>query len=80
MMPIVLPLALIHTHILTFALFLTTQLIETSSVHSGYDFAKARMHDKHHEKFRINFGALGLLDWALGTNVEGWDKPKKKAS
>jgi sterol desaturase/sphingolipid hydroxylase (fatty acid hydroxylase superfamily) len=75
-MPIVLPLMLMHAHILTFALFLTSQLVETASVHSGYDFAAARAHDLHHEKFRMNYGAIGLMDWLCGTNVEGWDKPK----
>ena len=74
--PIVLPLMLKHAHILTFALFLTSQLIETASVHSGYDFAAARAHDLHHEKFRMNYGAIGLMDWLCGTNTEGWDKPK----
>lgn len=74
MMPIVLPLAIIRAHILTFGLFLVTQLIETSSVHSGYDFAAARMHDRHHERFRVNFGALGLLDRLLGSDIEGWEK------
>lgn len=51
-------------------------------MHSGYDFAQARKHDLHHSKFRMNYGALGVLDWVLGTDVEGWDKPdkgKKKA-
>lgn len=75
--PIVLPMMLLHSHVLTFALFLTSQLIETSSVHSGYDFAAARAHDLHHEKFRMNYGALGVMDWLLGTDVEGWDRPKK---
>lgn len=74
--PIVLPMMLMHSHVLTFSLFLTTQLIETSSVHSGYDFAAARAHDLHHEKFRMNYGALGIMDWVLGTNIEGWDRPK----
>jgi len=72
--PIVLPMMLMHSHVLTFVLFLTSQLIQTSSVHSGYDFAAARMHDLHHEKFGMNYGALGIMDWILGTDVEGWDK------
>jgi sterol desaturase/sphingolipid hydroxylase (fatty acid hydroxylase superfamily) len=76
-LPIVLPMMLMHSHVLTFSLFLTSQLIETSSVHSGYDFAAARAHDLHHEKFRMNYGALGIMDWVLGTDVEGWDRPKK---
>lgn len=79
-LPIVLPLALIRAHILTFAFFLITQLVETASVHSGYDFASARMHDQHHEKFRMNYGAIGLLDWMLGTDHEGWDKPDTEKS
>jgi sterol desaturase/sphingolipid hydroxylase (fatty acid hydroxylase superfamily) len=74
--PIVLPMMLMHSHVLTFSLFLTSQLIETSSVHSGYDFAAARAHDLHHEKFRMNYGAIGMMDWLCGTDVEGWDKPK----
>lgn len=74
--PIMLPMMVMHSHILTFSLFLTSQLIETSSRHSGYDFAAARAHDLHHEKFRMNYGVLGIMDWVLGTDVEGWDKPK----
>lgn len=74
-LPIVLPMMLMRSHVLTFSLFLTSQLVETSSVHSGYDFAAARAHDLHHEKFRMNYGALGIMDWVLGTDVEGWDKP-----
>jgi len=77
-MPIVLPLMLMRANILTFGLFLTSQLVETSSVHSGYDFAWARAHDLHHEKFRMNYGAIGIMDKLLGTDVEGWDKPKDK--
>ncbi|PGH04538.1 hypothetical protein AJ79_07064 [Helicocarpus griseus UAMH5409] len=77
-MPIVLPLALRRAHILSFALFLTAMLLETASVHSGYDFAGARRHDLHHEKFRVNYGAsVGVLDWLFGTDVVGWDRKGK---
>ncbi|EEH47030.2 uncharacterized protein PADG_03128 [Paracoccidioides brasiliensis Pb18] len=69
--PVVLPLALRRVHILSFALFLTSMLAETASVHSGYDFAGARKHDLHHEKFRVNYGVIGLLDWVLGTDAVG---------
>lgn len=74
MMPIVLPLALFQTHILTLGLFLRIQLIERSSVLSGHDFVAARMHDRHHEKIRSDFGALGLLNRLLGGHVESWIK------
>lgn len=42
----------------------------TATVHSGFDFfgGKARMHDLHHEKFNLNYGSLGLLDWVHGTD------------
>lgn len=46
-------------------------LFEAATVHSGYDFYEgvAKRHDKHHEKFRVNYGgALALLDWFHGTN------------
>lgn len=46
-------------------------MLETTATHSGYDFfafpLKANMHDLHHEKFNVNFGALGFLDWWHGT-------------
>jgi sterol desaturase/sphingolipid hydroxylase (fatty acid hydroxylase superfamily) len=76
-MPTVLPLIVMRVHILTYFVFVTLQLAESSSVHSGYDFAGARAHDLHHEKFQVNFGGpLGIMDWLLGTDVEGWNKPK----
>ena len=74
-LPIALPPQLLRSHILTFWIFLAFELVETSSVHSGYDFfaGQARMHDLHHEKFVVNFGALGFLD-----RLHGTDKMKKK--
>lgn len=38
-------------------------------MHSGYDFfaGLARKHDSHHEKFMVNFGTVGLLDWVHST-------------
>lgn len=75
-LPIVLPLAVRRAHILSFALFLTYELWETASVHSGYDFVTwplplnpARVHDLHHEKFLVNFGSIGLMDWVHGTGA-----------
>ncbi|KAF8959746.1 putative C-4 methylsterol oxidase [Flammula alnicola] len=68
--PIALPGQLFRCHILTYWAFVAFELVETSTVHSGYDFfaGAARMHDKHHELFMVNFGALGFLDWIHGTN------------
>jgi len=62
-LPIVLPCMLLRTHILTFWVFLIGMLLETSTVHSGYDFWPhlAEKHDRHHEVFIWNFGAC--IDW-----------------
>jgi len=42
-------------------------------VHSGYDFlgGMAEHHDKHHERFTVNFGAAGWMDRIFGTGIEG---------
>lgn len=63
-LPISIPLTLIHAHIVTFWIFAGLVLVETTTVHSGFDFFRglAKMHDLHHEKFLINFGTVGLLD------------------
>ncbi|CAG7848835.1 SubName: Full=Related to C-4 methyl sterol oxidase {ECO:0000313/EMBL:CCA68111.1} [Serendipita indica DSM 11827] len=69
-LPVVLPNALLRSHILTFWAFLAAMLIETSTVHSGYDFWPhlAEKHDRHHEVFIWNFGAcLDWFDWMHGT-------------
>jgi sterol desaturase/sphingolipid hydroxylase (fatty acid hydroxylase superfamily) len=67
--PLALPPQILRSHILTNWAFLATELLETATVHSGYDFLSgaAKMHDLHHEKFLINFGSLGFLDWVHGT-------------
>ncbi|GLB36364.1 putative sterol desaturase family protein [Lyophyllum shimeji] len=76
-LPVALPLMLIRSHIVTFWVFLAVELAETTTVHSGYDFfaGSAMKHDAHHEKFMVNFGTVGLLDWVHGT--DGNVKTKK---
>lgn len=51
-------------------------LVETATVHSGYDFKlfgimeMARDHDAHHELFNVEFGAIpGLMDKLHGTDL-----------
>jgi len=66
--PVSLPPKLFKVHILTWWAFLAIELIETTTVHSGFDFfGWAVMHDLHHQTFRVNFGTFGLLDWIHGT-------------
>lgn len=69
-LPVAIPNILLHSHIITYWLFLAFELIETTTVHSGYDFfgGSARMHDLHHERFNVAFGTFGLLDWLHGTD------------
>jgi sterol desaturase/sphingolipid hydroxylase (fatty acid hydroxylase superfamily) len=69
-LPITLPPQLLESHILTFWAYMAYELVNTATVHSGYDFFhnKAKMHDLHHELFNLNYGSIGLLDWVHGTD------------
>lgn len=69
-LPIALPPALLGTHIITMWVFLAWQLIETATVHSGYDFfgGAAKRHDRHHERFDVHFGGMPWLDWIHNTD------------
>ncbi|KAK4187354.1 fatty acid hydroxylase superfamily-domain-containing protein [Podospora australis] len=77
-LPVVLPPILLHSHILTMWTFLIMTLLDTVLVHSGYDFfaGAARKHDAHHEKFTVNFGVFGFMDWVHGTDGSKRRKPK----
>ncbi|KAH7024611.1 uncharacterized protein B0I36DRAFT_331715 [Microdochium trichocladiopsis] len=72
-LPIAVPPLLLHAHVLTVWAFLAVMLLETVTVHSGYDFlgGVARGHDLHHEVFSVNFGGIGLMDWIHGTGAKG---------
>ncbi|OAA79254.1 Fatty acid hydroxylase [Akanthomyces lecanii RCEF 1005] len=79
-LPIVLPPLLLRSHVLTMWAFLAYQLVETATVHSGYDFFQglARKHDRHHERFDVYFGGFGFLDWLHGTDESDRASAKKK--
>ncbi|KAF7349101.1 Fatty acid hydroxylase domain-containing protein 2 [Mycena venus] len=68
-MPVQLPFMILNAHIVTFWIFLSLELVQTATDHSGFDFfaGKARDHDLHHEKSVVNFGSAGLMDWLHGT-------------
>lgn len=70
LVPFWLPPYLLGCHIITCFIFWTAGVTETIIAHSGYDFfaTLSKAHDKHHEKFNINFGTLGFLDWLHGTS------------
>ena len=69
-LPVALPPALLGAHVLTAWAFLALMLLETSTVHSGFDFfgGLAELHDEHHRRFTVNFGGFGVLDWVHGTD------------
>jgi sterol desaturase/sphingolipid hydroxylase (fatty acid hydroxylase superfamily) len=79
-LPISIPPQILHSHILTFWAYLAWELFNTATVHSGFDFfgAKAKMHDLHHEKFNVNFGSVGWLDWLHRTSYMKDGKGMKK--
>ncbi|PKS08268.1 hypothetical protein jhhlp_005211 [Lomentospora prolificans] len=75
-LPLAIPPVLLGSHILTMWAFLAFMLLETCTVHSGFDFfgGLAWMHDEHHRRFTVNFGGIGLLDWVHGTDAK---RPKE---
>lgn len=44
--------------------------IHTAAGHCGYWTEDLGAHDLHHEKFSVNFGATGVLDFLFGTDGE----------
>lgn len=76
-LPVGLPPLILHAHVLTYWAFVAFMLVETATVHSGYDFfdGAAKMHDAHHEKFNLNYGVFGIMDWVHGT--DGLKKAKR---
>ncbi|SPQ24221.1 8dbaa121-eb62-46bd-b71c-40b83b47505c [Thermothielavioides terrestris] len=79
-LPIVLPPLALRTHVVTMWLFLAAMLLETATVHSGYDFfgGVARAHDRHHERFSVHFGAYGWMDWLHGTGEQERGRVKEE--
>ncbi|EXV06020.1 fatty acid hydroxylase [Metarhizium robertsii] len=75
-LPVALPPMLLRVHVVTMWVFVACQLVETATVHSGYDFLRglARKHDRHHERFNVYFGGIGVLDWWHGTDERGGPK------
>lgn len=69
-LPIALPPLALGVHVMTMWVFVAWQLVETATVHSGFDFfgGAARKHDRHHERFNVYFGGIGVLDYLHGTD------------
>lgn len=80
-LPTALPPMLLKSHAITNLAFQGSVLLETTLVHSGFDFFGnfAKKHDLHHEKFIIYFGVYGILDKFHGTDLSRLEKRRKKA-
>ncbi|KZS98241.1 sterol desaturase [Sistotremastrum niveocremeum HHB9708] len=77
-LPLSIPPVLLKVHVITWWIFLAGELVETTAVHSGFDFMGwARMHDLHHELFRGNYGTVGLMDWIHGTGITSTKEKEK---
>ncbi|KZP07614.1 fatty acid hydroxylase [Athelia psychrophila] len=78
--PIILPCAIMRSHIITWMLFLAKELVSTATTHSGYDFMNgwARFHDLHHENFNVAFGTVGLMDWIHQTDGKVLQQKKRE--
>lgn len=78
-MPVVVPMTILRAHALTYWLYLAIQLLETTTLHSGYDFLRraVEIHEEHHLRNTVNFGSIGLMDWLNRTRDV--DRPRRKS-
>lgn len=76
MIPVVGPMTILGAHAVTYWIWLSILLLETTTLHSGYDFLEraVNVHEDHHERFTVNYGSIGLMDWIMGTR--GVDRPR----
>lgn len=71
MLPVLLGPLIVGCHPLLALLWFSLALFSTLTTHSGLELMplliSARPHDRHHEAFNVNYGALGILDALHGT-------------
>ncbi|KAJ9051776.1 hypothetical protein DSO57_1001534 [Entomophthora muscae] len=71
--PLLIGPLILNCHPVTVWLYFAEAIIETTSVHSGFNFPgfpNADMHDYHHETFNNMFSLLGLGDYIHGTDIK----------
>jgi len=74
-LPAALGPSLIKTHIFTQYVYIVVGMIVTLAHHSGYrlplwqGFLQPDFHDFHHMNFKGNYGTLGIMDYAFGTDA-----------
>lgn len=69
-------------HVTVLWFWIVIAIMNTINAHSGYRFpwcplGDATDHDLHHSQFTVNYGSLGLLDWAHSTKMSYDDKFNK---
>jgi sterol desaturase/sphingolipid hydroxylase (fatty acid hydroxylase superfamily) len=70
-------------HLATVWAWMILAQFTTITTHSGYKipgFPDSRKHDFHHEKFNVNFGVLGILDYLHGTDKLWLEKMSEKTN
>lgn len=72
MLFVVMVFILLRIYILIFWVFLSWQFIEMSIVYSGYDFfgVIVKGYDVYYEKFVVNYGVYGWMDWLYGMGLK----------
>ncbi|XP_035796053.1 fatty acid hydroxylase domain-containing protein 2-like [Anopheles albimanus] len=71
LLPPLLGIQLMRSHVLTTALWLTFVIQDTITGHSGYHvpfLTSNEAHDYHHMKFNQCYGVFGWLDWLHGSD------------
>jgi fatty acid hydroxylase domain-containing protein 2 len=70
--PITAPMVLLRAHMITTSLFGVVMLVDAAVAHSGYQFPRlpsVYSHDIHHMRGHVQYGVLGLMDWAHSTRM-----------
>ncbi|XP_049284566.1 fatty acid hydroxylase domain-containing protein 2-like isoform X2 [Anopheles funestus] len=73
LLPPLIGIQLMRSHVLTSALWLTFVIQDTITGHSGYHvpfLSSNEAHDYHHMKFNQCYGVFGWLDWLHGSDAQ----------
>lgn len=77
LIPLGLGVHLLGSHGYTFMLWIVFAVLGTQTHHCGYRWPwipthahQPNFHDRHHETFSCNYGAMRILDWLHGTRYE----------
>ncbi len=79
-MPLSIGLHVLNAHVYVMFVWLIFAVFGTQTHHCGFRWPwgkwwdhQPEFHDLHHERFHGNYGNVGYLDWAHGTDFEQID-------